>query len=348
MMDQFFDVGLDFDDNAMKRFESRADEIVVPEYSYESYDHVSAWDVPAQTCFDGTGMKLEGLDAAQNTCDFKILEVATDFSLSYGSSAPRCSTCLFEVPCGCSSGASPNTSQPPSPTFSASESCLVQSDKLSSQPIDESSQSVSNCSSPVSSPSITQYCNSASASPISSPFSVPNHAINLQVNGSAFDFDGQSYSEDFTPSTEIHFFPEDGTIQIVDHGAEEHSESSESYVSSVPSSSYGYPVDYESRTRMVGAYTWEQRQLRIQKYLEKKKRRNFDRKVSYDCRKRVADSRLRIKGRFVRKEEANAILATLIQTPVPSGAGVYPSSTSPVSSAPGTPAGSGLFSQPSF
>jgi hypothetical protein len=34
--------------------------------------------------------------------------------------------------------------------------------------------------------------------------------------------------------------------------------------------------------------------LKIEKY--KKKKRNWMRKISYDCRKRVADSRLRIKG----------------------------------------------------
>jgi hypothetical protein len=31
----------------------------------------------------------------------------------------------------------------------------------------------------------------------------------------------------------------------------------------------------------------------------KRKNRNWDKKVSYVCRKRVADSRLRIKGRFI-------------------------------------------------
>eukprot|EP00742_Colponemidia_sp_Colp-10_P000958 GILJ01001040.1.p1 GENE.GILJ01001040.1~~GILJ01001040.1.p1 ORF type:complete len:426 (+),score=54.12 GILJ01001040.1:179-1279(+) len=65
--------------------------------------------------------------------------------------------------------------------------------------------------------------------------------------------------------------------------------------------------------KMIGAYTIEERRARIQKHLEKRKRRIWDKKVSYDCRKKVADSRLRIKGRFVRKEEAALILAKLNQ-----------------------------------
>ena len=40
------------------------------------------------------------------------------------------------------------------------------------------------------------------------------------------------------------------------------------------------------------------------RYLEKKKFRTWTKKVNYDCRKQVADSRLRIKGKFVTQEQA--------------------------------------------
>jgi hypothetical protein len=44
------------------------------------------------------------------------------------------------------------------------------------------------------------------------------------------------------------------------------------------------------------------------RFLEKRKRRNWNRKVYYDCRKKVADSRLRIKGRFITRVQAEQIL----------------------------------------
>lgn len=42
------------------------------------------------------------------------------------------------------------------------------------------------------------------------------------------------------------------------------------------------------------------RNQKIEKY--KNKKRNWKKKISYDCRKKVADARLRIKGRFISKK----------------------------------------------
>jgi len=56
---------------------------------------------------------------------------------------------------------------------------------------------------------------------------------------------------------------------------------------------------------MVGTITLEERRKKISKYLEKRKRRTFCKRISYECRKRVADKRLRVKGRFVTKEQAS-------------------------------------------
>lgn len=53
----------------------------------------------------------------------------------------------------------------------------------------------------------------------------------------------------------------------------------------------------------VGAYSPEQRKERILKFLEKRQRRVWTKKVKYDVRKNFADSRMRIKGRFVKKED---------------------------------------------
>ena len=47
----------------------------------------------------------------------------------------------------------------------------------------------------------------------------------------------------------------------------------------------------------VGAYSPEQRRLRIEKFIEKRGRRVWTKKVKYDVRKNFADSRLRVKVR---------------------------------------------------
>jgi len=60
--------------------------------------------------------------------------------------------------------------------------------------------------------------------------------------------------------------------------------------------------------RKIGTLTVEERRAKIEKYLQKRKKRTWNKKISYDCRKKVADSRLRIKGRFVTKEQAVAML----------------------------------------
>mgnify|MGYP001071345129 CR=1 FL=1 len=59
--------------------------------------------------------------------------------------------------------------------------------------------------------------------------------------------------------------------------------------------------------KIIGTCTPEERKTKVQKFLEKRKRRKFTKSISYECRKRVADSRLRIKGRFVKKEQAEAL-----------------------------------------
>lgn len=52
----------------------------------------------------------------------------------------------------------------------------------------------------------------------------------------------------------------------------------------------------------------ESRQDKLNRFLKKRLLRNWGKKINYLCRKQVADSRLRIKGRFVTREQANTIL----------------------------------------
>mmetsp|Transcript_28073 Transcript_28073/g.78722 ORF Transcript_28073/g.78722 Transcript_28073/m.78722 type:complete len:628 (+) Transcript_28073:321-2204(+) len=53
----------------------------------------------------------------------------------------------------------------------------------------------------------------------------------------------------------------------------------------------------------IGAYSPQSRRVRIERFWEKRKHRVWTKTVKYDVRKNFADSRLRVKGRFVKKED---------------------------------------------
>ena len=53
----------------------------------------------------------------------------------------------------------------------------------------------------------------------------------------------------------------------------------------------------------IGVYSPENRKLRLERFKAKRHKRVWTRRVKYDVRKSFADSRLRVKGRFVKKED---------------------------------------------
>lgn len=66
----------------------------------------------------------------------------------------------------------------------------------------------------------------------------------------------------------------------------------------------------------MGAYSRESRKERIQRFIDKRNRRVWTKKVKYDVRKNFADSRVRVKGRFVKKE-AEDVLRQLLTSDEP-------------------------------
>jgi CCT motif len=53
----------------------------------------------------------------------------------------------------------------------------------------------------------------------------------------------------------------------------------------------------------IGIYTPAERAAIIERFLQKRSRRVWNKKIRYDCRKDLADRRLRVKGRFVKRSE---------------------------------------------
>jgi hypothetical protein len=64
----------------------------------------------------------------------------------------------------------------------------------------------------------------------------------------------------------------------------------------------------------VGLYTREERRRIIDRFIKKRDHRIWRKRVKYDVRKSFADSRLRVKGRFVRKEDEDQLRELLVMS----------------------------------
>ncbi|XP_026658722.2 zinc finger protein CONSTANS-LIKE 5 [Phoenix dactylifera] len=67
----------------------------------------------------------------------------------------------------------------------------------------------------------------------------------------------------------------------------------------------------------IGRYTAEERKERIERYRSKRSQRNFYKKITYECRKTLADSRPRVRGRFARNGETETETEPEVKTDIP-------------------------------
>lgn len=65
-------------------------------------------------------------------------------------------------------------------------------------------------------------------------------------------------------------------------------------------------MEFLNKDGRVGIYLPEERKKRVAKFHLKRKMRIWRKRIKYDCRKKLADSRPRIKGRFVRRSDVES------------------------------------------
>lgn len=64
-----------------------------------------------------------------------------------------------------------------------------------------------------------------------------------------------------------------------------------------------FQMDLLNKDGRIGIYLPDSRKARIAKFHSKRKMRIWRKRIKYDCRKKLADSRPRIKGRFVKRSD---------------------------------------------
>ncbi|KAG9404682.1 hypothetical protein AC1031_004888 [Aphanomyces cochlioides] len=98
------------------------------------------------------------------------------------------------------------------------------------------------------------------------------------------------------------------------HPDDEYTDHDDDRVRKMSVSSWSSNDSEATTTKKIGSYSPEDRAERIQRYLEKRKHRTWGRKINYGVRKNFADSRLRVKGRFVKKEDEELLCLYLSLT----------------------------------
>lgn len=71
------------------------------------------------------------------------------------------------------------------------------------------------------------------------------------------------------------------------------------------SGSTALPVELLNKDGRIGIYLPEARRARIARFHAKRSKRVWRKRIKYDCRKKLADSRPRVKGRFVKRSDVD-------------------------------------------
>lgn len=71
---------------------------------------------------------------------------------------------------------------------------------------------------------------------------------------------------------------------------------------------HSVPILRDSQLPGIGKISKEERDQKILKYKQKRMGRRFDRRVTYPCRKTLADTRPRVRGRFAKNGDKNAVM----------------------------------------
>ena len=74
-----------------------------------------------------------------------------------------------------------------------------------------------------------------------------------------------------------------------------------------PSLKSPHPPQIYNKNGRIGIYTASERAAIIARFQSKRTRRVWNKKIRYGCRKNLADRRLRVKGRFVKRSEQAAL-----------------------------------------
>jgi hypothetical protein len=70
-----------------------------------------------------------------------------------------------------------------------------------------------------------------------------------------------------------------------------------------PQSPATFQMELLNKDGRIGIYLPDARRARIARFHAKRKMRIWRKRIKYDCRKKLADSRPRIKGRFVKRSD---------------------------------------------